>query len=330
MGFKGITLKKIFAWMLITQLLYTTGLLVAHIVLAKSISGFWHGEMLAHFLHYEMAVLPIPISLLLFRKFPKVTVGFLLLCAVTASALYKRSRPQVSYAKAISTMKHERLLQVICYNGNTKNTTKKEFVNWLMSKYQFSIPTLFVLIEASPDWRNEMLVLEKKLPNTQLQLSEDNFGIYLASNLNLSKVRIEEYSYEDVPAIQGEISFMSRKFSFAAVHPLPPISNHWFNEREEYLRGVKKWFISQKMPAIACGDFNTTAWTKSYERFTSAPAPFKDTFWGPMRPLTWGLMGLYTSIDFIFYSPEFDIVYAEVGPKLGSDHNVVSSLLRWK
>lgn len=326
----GFNFKKVLSYILIAQTIYAIVVLSAHIIAASYISDFWYGELTVHFLHYEMALLPFVIASLIFRKFKKSAVVFLVICGIAAFSMHRNSRPRASYTNVVNGYNNENILQVICYNGHTANSTKKEFVDWLKSHHRFSLPTLFVLIEASAEWRNELLSIEKDLPHHVLQLRDDNFGIYLASNLDLSKVQIEEFNYETIPAILGEVTFHKKKLAFAAVHPFPPISNYRYTEREVYLRSVKEWLNTKKLPSIVCGDFNTSPWSASYNRFTGGPTPLKDTFSGPLRPMTWGMLFLHTSIDFIFHSSDFETLYARTGPKLGSDHNSISTILRWK
>lgn len=326
----GINFKKIFSIIFTAQLLYSTAVITTHIFLAKSISGFWHGELLAHFLHYEMVFVAFLITVLAYSKSKKVAAVIAVAIAVITFALYKKSRPHGNYQTLLAPVSKDLVLQVICYNGNTNNETKAQALTWLQTQFRLDIPTVFVLIEASEEWAKTLLPIETSLPFTARQLREDNFGIYIASNIKLDKLKFEPYTYEDLPAALGELQFAGKTFAFAAVHPVPPISNHWFHEREVYLKGVKEWLVSTKMPAIVCGDFNTTAWTLSYDHFRAPPSPLKDTFWGPLRPLTWGVMGIYTSIDFIFYAPEFELLYANTGDKMGSDHAPVYALLRWK
>lgn len=326
----GLNLKKVLAILVTAQLVYSTVLIILHVLFAKSISGFWHGELLAHFLHYEMVLACVLVTALVFRFSRKGAALFMIAALLSAFGLYKNSRPFGDYQTILAPVKKDFVLQVICYNGNTNNPTKERLPQWLQNQFRLDIPTVVVVLEASPDWAEALKPLAKNLPYALHQLREDNFGMYISSNIKLDALKFEPYTIEEVPAVLGELHFAGKSFAFAAVHPVPPIMNQWYHDREEYLKGVKDWLVSTKKPGIVCGDFNTTAWTKSYDNFRAPPSPLKDTFWGPLRPLTWGVWGLNTSIDFIFYAPEFELLYANTGPKMGSDHAPVHALLRWK
>lgn len=119
-------------------------------------------------------------------------------------------------------------------------------------------PDHITLTEVNDRWSFEIKkALLKDYPNYLSLPRSDNFGIMFLSKRKFGKEEI----YEDgIPVIKAKFN----NLTIISVHPLPPISKHYFKRRNEFLARIKNWTGDTKNLLI-CGDFNTVPWSPFFK-----------------------------------------------------------------
>ncbi|MGC9357772.1 MAG: endonuclease/exonuclease/phosphatase family protein [Anaerolineae bacterium] len=133
-----------------------------------------------------------------------------------------------------------------------------------------------------------------------------------------------------------ELDFEGVLVTVVHAHPFPtqPVKPHLMQRsieaRTEQARILADFVAAHPGPLLAPGDFNTTAHTRAYALLTeNLVDAWREAAWGPGHtwpgslPLRW-----LVRIDYVFHSPEWRAVEAEIGPWDGaSDHRPVVATL---
>src|SRR5690606_11658512 len=112
-----------------------------------------------------------------------------------------------------------------------------------------------------------------------------------------------------------------REVTVIGVHPPHPVRPHHVPVFVAYLQNVAEAVRQADSPVVVMGDFNTTAFSPSFQDLLAATG-IENASEGFGYAATWpvaaGPFGL--PIDHVLVSPEFAVRDVVVGPAMGSDH----------
>lgn len=110
--------------------------------------------------------------------------------------------------------------------------------------------------------------------------------------------------------------------SIIATHPLPPVSQEYFDWRNQQFAEIGDRVQQLKnQPVIVVGDLNTTMWSPYYRKFIGDSGLKNGRSGFGVQP-TWPVDAPILSIplDHCLVSPEIKVIDSRVGKDIGSDH----------
>lgn len=140
--------------------------------------------------------------------------------------------------------------------------------------------------------------------------AEGSFGIGFLSKWPI--VDFKQHTFSGDSAIEVMVVKQGKIYNFWVVHPMPPVTEQAYSDRDAYLREVAR---TASKDSIIVGDFNSTLWARGMSEFprngfrrASGLAPTY-SLWGGL------------ALDHVFAGElEWKSIRTEVLPDIGSDH----------
>lgn len=180
-------------------------------------------------------------------------------------------------------------------------------------------PDVLVLLEFTPGWENDLLPIIKNYPYKKLVTRTDNFGIALLSKFEMTS-SIDYFDLNNKPSIVGDLKIENKRYSIIATHPVPPINQTSFKNRNQQLTNIinKRHTFSDNL--IIVGDFNMSSF--SYHFNSLIQDDMKDSRLGFGLLPTWpaGFKILQTTLDHCLVSKNLTVIDRSTGENIGSDH----------
>lgn len=138
---------------------------------------------------------------------------------------------------------------------------------------------------------------------------------------------IDYFELNDKPSIVADLNIGSDQFSLVATHPIPPINQHTFENRNKQLSNIlnKRSKFSEKL--IIAGDFNTSSFSNHFSKLTNGD--LKDSRIGFGLLPTWpaNYLMLQTTLDHFLISKNLEVIERSTGKNIGSDHLPISIVI---
>jgi endonuclease/exonuclease/phosphatase (EEP) superfamily protein YafD len=141
-----------------------------------------------------------------------------------------------------------------------------------------------------------------------------------------SKLPIQDSKVLDIPETPNlvvSILLGNTNVEFVVFHPPPPISDYYLNLRDESLNTLSHRTNSKQ---VIMGDFNTSPWSPTYQKFQRDLSGMKDAAQGQGIVTTWGMGMIRSHIDHILVPDSFQVDSFEVRSNIGSDSLVVTKI----
>lgn len=250
------------------------------------------------------------------RRWQALSVApFLAICLAKIVFLYI---PEASRASASSKFATESRLGILQINLNSKNRSY-DLVKKCIGRYS---PDIILLEEVDKGWAEQSRYwLERGYKIAGESVREDNFGIIVMSRLPVLESRMVTIGYMRLPAVTATLEKGGKKFSFIGAHVFPPISEHYFRERNLQYNEIALHKRNLSKSLIIAGDMNTSAWSPYFSELLRNSG-LKDSARGFGLQATWpqflGPFGI--GIDHCLVSDDFKVLRRETGPNVGSDH----------
>lgn len=271
----------------------------------------WYLELFAHLQIYYLVTLAIG-SILLFIIYKKKYL--LILSALFILWL----STQIFHTTKWNTG-DDSSLRIVSFNLLSSNTNSAKVLEHCQQWSHEGKTNILFFMEVNAKWADELSTLKNKFPYFYLHPREDNFGIAIFSDSPLLDIQVLKLDSSGVPALSAKLELRNSKNLFLlGVHPLPPIGEHYFKSRNEYLNKVSEMIKTVTGPKIVFGDFNLTPWSIYYTRFTQSTNLQRAS--GFIEPITWRSLIFAFAIDHVFYSNDIQQSAFKVGEDLGSDH----------
>ncbi len=182
-------------------------------------------------------------------------------------------------------------------------------------------PDIVVLQEVTGQWRHELKSLAEPYPHQYWQPRVDNFGMAVLSRLAISAASWNDWGPANVPSFSGKVEQGARTWRLIATHPVPPISDFYYQARNQQLEEVVRQVKLSSDPVVVVGDLNTTVWSADYRQFEQQSG-LRNARQGVGMLPTWPRFfpPLGIGIDHVLVSESVTVVDAYVAADVGSDH----------
>lgn len=210
-------------------------------------------------------------------------------------------------------------LTVASANLNFERTNHEALAAWLLSA---DAPDAIALQEFTPSamamvTRPELLIA---YPHRVLEPSDDQFGLGVLSKHPIASAeKVLPVDSLATLKLRLVLNVRGHRLALTAVHPMPPISAPYAQERDASLRLDARLLADSGMPGILLGDMNDSPWSTGLQ----ATAPLRRA--SSLAP-TWPNLGGWLSVlplDHVLVTPGVRADGAGWGVDLGSDHRPV-------
>ena len=150
---------------------------------------------------------------------------------------------------------------------------------------------------------------------------DDNFGIGLFSKIPPNSMTVQYFGEVDVPSILASLSIKNKSLDVLFTHPVPPVSQSYFNWRNEQLSEIASLRSQFNENLVVVGDLNTTSWSHHFKDFIEK-MKLRDSREGYGLQISWPAMFpfLGITIDHCLVSRNILVLNRKIGPDIGSDH----------
>lgn len=222
----------------------------------------WLIEILANFqLQYAWAFLFLIVCMILLKKpiwVALITAGFLI-NFITILPFY--------FQPAVQANPNERAGQPVSVMHVNINYQTTDF-----------LPLQKLVSEINPD-----ILVVVELPTINYQKVESllpeyttrfhipgrarlGMAFFIKPQIKATFDKIYFSQYQDYPSIVAQlVDQVGQTYSFALIHPPPPITEKTQVIRNEILSGAALWAAAQANPTVILGDFNATSWSKVFQ-----------------------------------------------------------------
>ena len=281
-------------------------------ILPNIISNYWLIDIFSNFKlqYFFLSILLLIVSSLLLKN--KIFALILITISILWNSYYIAPY-YLNYNKLKSTTKAN--FKISSINLLSSNSRTDLVTNYIEKEK----PDILILMEFTPEWNNELVPIIKNYPYKQLVPRRDNFGIAVLSKFEMRSV-IDYFGLNDKPSIVGNITIENEKYSLVATHPIPPINQRTFKNRNKQLSNIinKRSTFSKNL--IVIGDFNTSSFSNHFDILLQGD--LKDSRIGFGLLSTWpaDLEFFQTTLDHCLVSLNLDVLERSKGENIGSDH----------
>jgi len=294
------------------------GLIGLASVLAELAPLHWFLELFSHFAtHYAILALAAALVLGALRRWRWTALALGVACwnsVVVAQSLSPSARPTAHDAQRLT---------ILHFNVGVGHRDPRRVMDYVLAHAErFDV---VVLIEAGPQWKEELDRALSVYPHSVLELEDTPFGIAV-----MSRAKPIASAVVETPGgfrhVEVRLAIPGQKLPVAlyAIHPPPPVSGDLADARNDYLARIASAISGRAdETAIVVGDFNTTPYSPYLRRFV------KETALLPSRccllhqgtwPVIFGNAWFGIPIDHSLVTARLRVAAHEIGPDLGSDH----------
>ncbi|GGW93543.1 endonuclease/exonuclease/phosphatase family protein [Salegentibacter mishustinae] len=307
---KILFLKKL-TWILIVGVLFAS-------ILPNIISNYWFIDIFSNFkLQYLIiSIFLFLISLLFFNK--KVLALILLISTILWNGYFIAPY----YFSDNTALKSKKQVKISSINLLSSNSEIDLVQNYIFEED----PDILILMEFTPNWQFKLNPIIDNYKYKKLVPRNDNFGIALLSKYEMNS-SIDYFELNDKPSIVADLNIGSDQFSLVATHPIPPINQHTFENRNKQLSNIlnKRSKFSERL--IIAGDFNTSSFSNHFSKLTNGD--LKDSRIGFGLLPTWpaNYLMLQTTLDHFLISKNLEVIERSTGKNIGSDHLPINIII---
>ena len=181
-----------------------------------------------------------------------------------------------------------------------------------------------VLVEATPEWANQLAILRTRWPHAVMEPRDGSHGILVFSRFPILGHDIIDLSDGGRVTLKVVVQAQDGPVTIIAFHPPPPTTPHRARRRNVEMEAVAELVRGIEGPRVLVGDFNCTPWSPQFRRLIR-DSGLVDSRQGHGVQATWpsplGRFGI--PIDHALVSEDLFVVDRSVGPQLGSDHRAI-------
>lgn len=264
--------------------------------------------------HFRLQYLAASIILTLFfvvQKKRKLTLWFTLI------SIYNLSFILPWHISGTQNFKTTATLKILHANVFTQNRQCQKMIQLI----HLENPDFIVTQEVNQRWISQLKVLESTYPFFKKLQRGDNFGLALYSKIPFESVVELTQSEFGIPTIAVTLEINKKLIQIIATHPLPPISEGYFNSRNRQLEFIADYCHNRKNRTILVGDLNTSIWSKYYDDLEKRSGLINTRKGFGILP-SWpaNFIPLRIPIDHCLVSKDIKVIKTKIGPNINSDH----------
>lgn len=287
------------------------GILIVSI-LPNIFSNYWLIDIFSNFKmqYLLLSILLLLISILLLKK--KILALILITISILWNGYYIAPYYLTSNNTATKSDSNFKISSINLLSSNSKIDLVKNYI-------RNEDPDILILMEFTPEWKNELVPITGNYKYKKLFPSTDNFGIAMLSKFEMES-SIDYFELNDKPSIIGNLTIENQEYTIVATHPIPPISQRTFENRNKQLSNIisKRSIFSDNL--IVVGDFNTSSFSNHFS--TLIQGDLKDSRIGFGLLTTWpaDYKIFQTTLDHCLVSKNLNVLERSKGENIGSDH----------
>jgi len=304
-------LKKL-TWILILGVLFVS-------ILPNVVSTYWLIDIFSNFKfqYLIISILLLIISLFLYKK--KIVPLTIICVGILWNAYF--ILPYYFSSNTIS-LENRKEVKISSINLLSSNSEIELVRNYIIDEN----PDILILMEFTPNWQFQLNTIIENYEYRKLVSRNDNFGIAILSKYKM-KSSIEYFELNNKPSIVADLNIESKQLSLVATHPIPPINQHTFENRNEQLCNILKNRSKFSENLIIAGDLNTSSFSNHFSKLTNGD--LKDSRIGfgllPTWPANYRI--LQTTLDHFLISKSIEVIERSTGKNIGSDHLPINIII---
>lgn len=190
---------------------------------------------------------------------------------------------------------------------------------------------LVLLIETDAAWAAALDPVLDRYPHRAERIADDNYGMIVATRLDARRIELVETHGGDHPTAPIAVAVLEvdgHPLVFTGLHPYPPIPRFSQADRDRQIAIAARMARIGDSPAVAMGDFNDVAWSRSSQHFREVGGYLDPRVGrGVMASFDTASRLMRFPIDQGLVTEGVTVRAYEMGPDVGSDHfPVVMSL----
>ncbi len=258
------------------------------------------------------------------------------LALVTALiALIHQLRGMLPYTKLVSHQVADHCdsegsteIRILIANLLQSNRTANRILSLIKSRN----PHLVFVVECDSWWIRQLDVLLPEYPHHVLYPQENGYGMALYSRFPFESAELRFLREVHIPSIHAVVNLPNGTVvRCIGLHPAPPVPTYSqeTDQRDAELLLVAKELENCIYPALAFGDLNDVAWSRTTRLFQQISG-FLDPRIGRGQYNTYhaDFPFLRYPLDHIFVSVHWRLAHLEVLPHIGSDHFPILAMLQ--
>ena len=183
-------------------------------------------------------------------------------------------------------------------------------------------PDILLLMETDGGWVKALAPVLARYPHKLLRPIDNTYGIVFASKLPVTSAQSENVTDKDTPTVYARVTTRDgQPFDYTGLHPRPPVPGQDTDLRDRKIERAALRIAGNHLPAIAMGDFNDVAWSRTTQLFKQIggyldPRIGRGTY--PTFPAKYVAVGW--PLDQMFVTPEFTFRSLRILENVGADH----------
>lgn len=273
-------------------------------------SYHWIFDGFSHFRIYHLLFFIVVIVCFLLKKRYAISFFFGIFVVIILAEI-------APFYKPVKSNKIEGTLKIGSINLLSSNAEYDKFKNFILEE-NFDV---FLAMEVTPDWKKNIVFLDKAYPFKKIIPRDDNFGIGVFSKQPFLEVKEISLNEIGLPSILATFEYKSDTITLLGTHPLPAAGSFRFKSRNAQFENINKLVKEIDSYAIVMGDFNCTTYSSKMTSIIKN-TDLKDTRYGFGLQNTWYAGNPFISIpiDHCFVTDDFEVQDRRIGKDIGSDH----------
>lgn len=216
-------------------------------------------------------------------------------------------------------------LRIVSANVLFTNKNHQEFLSLIDSLE----PDVLAIQEYTPQWHQALSANLAEFPHRITEPLPGGFGIALYSRHSIASGGIVKLGNGNKPSIDVELAVGDKVIHVVNVHPPPPSTQAFYEERNELMVDLALTTRRKQRPVVVTGDFNATPWTAHFTDMENASG-LRNARRGVGIAATWPdkFFPLLLPIDHMLVSNSIDVASFRSMSVSGSDHRAISADLR--
>ena len=208
-------------------------------------------------------------------------------------------------------------LKIVHANVHSSNTQYDRLVDFIDDED----PDFILLQEVNADWVAGTAGLRVNYPYAYTEPRDGNFGIAAFSKSPLDSISHIDSPPLGYPTIIAKLTVHDEPLTIISTHPNIPVGRYSYTSRNEQLESITALVNRTSGKVILTGDFNASIWDSNFLRLQNE-TQLKNVRQGFGVLPTWPTFMPFAMIpiDHMLVSREIDVLDAEVGRRIGSDH----------